>query len=825
MTLEQYTDDKRQDAFIYWLEILTQDLGGIRGGSAFKFGISRRRSKGRKPRTAGRAYNARYMWLERHGATPQEAFASIRQLIVDVVDAVQAGRLEAIDTLKLSPVIRWKLAFLYQPRTNPLVFPIFKHQCLFDHYRQSVDPKAVASRTGFGQMYRALSERLRRLDVFERADGLWGAWEKSTATPSTRDWLIPLEAFGLKGELAQALAAQTQVEASTLPLALKAQLIHKGVSQGDRVALLSEGLIQAHGWVEGQPEESLSWRQLAQRRAWEKSAQHPDPQEITEVTSWKLRELIWGEQPPLKAAAGLCPDPTCTIFYGPPGTGKTRQALRQALGLCGVEVEGLDDDAASAHFDSLQREGRVEVVTFHPSYGYEEFVEGIRPVLGASGDLGYRCQDGAFKRLALSAAAEGLLNQNRTASFDALWQRMLDEVRDAEGDYLIESLDGTIHALGITSRGNLEARRMLSVEAGETWLAERKQTLSKGLMAMAWRWRQAMGAKPTIQSIQSALGGLPQAPAKIPAPLIAPVLQGLKDHAARLEATVMVGQERSRRAQEALQEDRATPWRFDAQSQPHVLIIDEINRGNIPRIMGELITLLEPERRLGAAESTVVRLPVSSQRFGLPPNLHVIGTMNTADRSIAMMDVALRRRFTFTEHMPRAEVIDTVLEAKGCDKRWRLLVKTLFETLNARIRYLYDREHQLGHAYFLGATDPERLRQVMVERVFPLLQEYFFDAWSSVCLVLGCPYDDAGVPLRNQPHCLKQSRRGPQYTMALVEVERMTEADILGIPHGEREDRLQYRLNERLLHSGLEKEALMACFEAILPAPLEVEAL
>ncbi len=176
---------------------------------------------------------------------------------------------------------------------------------------------------------------------------------------------------------------------------------------------------------------------------------------------------------------------------------------------------------------------------------------------------------------------------------------------------------------------------------------------------------------------------------------------------------------------------------------PYVLIIDEINRGNISRIFGELITLLEPDKRRGAPNELSLRLPYSGRAFTVPPNLHVIGTMNTADRSIALLDVALRRRFEFEEMMPDVGIIRKVLgekakrDAAGLTGEQLQLVCEVFERLNARIRALLDRDHQLGHGYFLDATSMDRLHEVFYRRVLPLLQEYFYNDRERLQRMLG----------------------------------------------------------------------------------------
>ena len=164
------------------------------------------------------------------------------------------------------------------------------------------------------------------------------------------------------------------------------------------------------------------------------------------------------------------------------------------------------------------------------------------------------------------------------------------------------------------------------------------------------------------------------------------------------------------------------------QDKRFVLIIDEINRGNIAKIFGELITLIEDSRRLGADDETKVTLPYSKDSFGVPKNLYLIGTMNTADRSIQLLDTALRRRFDFIEMMPKPELISENVGGVDC--------KRMLEEMNKRITALLDRERQIGHTYLLRVHDMAGLSYVFRNKIFPLLQEYFFDDWSKIRAVL-----------------------------------------------------------------------------------------
>ncbi|MGB0864183.1 MAG: McrB family protein, partial [Saprospiraceae bacterium] len=267
--------------------------------------------------------------------------------------------------------------------------------------------------------------------------------------------------------------------------------------------------------------------------------------------------------------------PLNLILYGAPGTGKTYHTVNYALSIIeDISLKQLEKEPRGhllQRFQSYQLEGQIQVVTFHQSFSYEDFIEGIKPQTTDDQQVIYNIEDGIFKNMAQKAA-----------------------------------------------------------------------------------------------------------------------------------------------------------------NHPHkdryVLIIDEINRGNVAAIFGELITLIEPEKRIGSLEKVTIQLPYSKIPFAVPSNLYLIGTMNTADRNTEILDNALRRRFDFIEKSPVPSLLTTI-ETIDLSK--------LLTVINQRIEILLDRDHVIGHAYLMSVQNISGLQQVFATKIIPLLQEYFYGDWSKIGLILG----------------------------------------------------------------------------------------
>jgi len=365
-----------------------------------------------------------------------------------------------------------------------------------------------------------------------------------------------------------------------------------------------------------------------------------------------------------------------TILYGPPGTGKTYNVVNQALQTLNQEPPK-DRDEAVKLFNEYKQNGQISFITFHQSYSYEEFVEGLKPVTTENvdeNDLGYKIESGIFKRISQLAKKD-------KSNFNEMIDSLKNECSEAE----------EMEPINIKAKNSSFT---ITYRDGRTFRVKPEKSL-----------RPDKDYPASIENIQKVYEN-PESDSEVYNPTY---VRGILDY---------------------LYDKGLVPFeKADTDlKKPYILIIDEINRGNISKIFGELITLIEEDKRLGAENELTVTLPYSKETFGVPSNLYIIGTMNTADRSIALMDTALRRRFTFEEMMPEPGLLKNEIEGINLGQ--------LLEAINLRIEYLYDRDHTIGHAYLINTKTIEDLKDVFQNRIIPLLQEYFYNDWEKIILVL-----------------------------------------------------------------------------------------
>ncbi|MGI7749951.1 AAA family ATPase [Campylobacter jejuni] len=389
--------------------------------------------------------------------------------------------------------------------------------------------------------------------------------------------------------------------------------------------------------------------------------------------------------------------PLNQILYGPPGTGKTYHTIDKALEILGENLENRDEKKAK--FDEYVKNGQIVFTTFHQSYGYEEFVEGIKPRIDSkenSKEVEYEIKDGIFKELckkALDNYKVSLLTQEEFVKSEDLENKIeifLDELVDQQkfiekiqsGGFKLEEYNEKYRIITDDTNANL----YLNLEIFKT-LLENKDKIING------------------RSIKQILNN---------------------KHRRQIDSYYF--------QLVKLFKEREQDYKVDnnpsekPELKPYIIIIDEINRGNVSKIFGELITLIEASKRIGEKEELKVTLPYSGKEFGVPKNVYIIGTMNTADRSITSLDTALRRRFEFIEMMP--DVSKLSMDCEGIN------LQELLKAINTRIEYLLDREKTIGHAFFISVENLEDLKKVFKNKIIPLLQEYFYNDYALIDAVL-----------------------------------------------------------------------------------------
>lgn len=858
LTLEQYTRSGDNDTFTYWLEVITEGLGSIWGGSAFKFGIFSRKDKSPKESDQHVCYAADYAWARKYGDSPEEAFAQVKSIILAVAQAARRGDLAAVDGAGLGTVTKWKLAFLYQDRNAPTVLPLY----LEDSLRLA---SGMAKPATPGQMHAALMANRGDQPLLDYGRQVW---EHSTQLAAQR-W---------SGQRLQELleASEDLVPVKPATAKMAGFQTHDGrqlaLDPGRKPALFlepGEWLAAVESFLpapEFYPAERTRHSGLEANapRLWQG---HPAVLVTlpTEDAFHALLELYVGTEiapAPLPPADGPAMNhaPLNQILFGPPGTGKTYETINAALEILDpvyLADNTHDRPALKTRFDKLAAEGRIRFVTFHQSFSYEDFVEGLRAESdAASGQLRYEVVDGVFKSLCELASAK--ITQRAEAPVDIgqrrVWKMSLGNTLGSDASIFEECLKGNYVLLGygahidfsgcasrsevqqrfadggvqldgpndysltsvvafvtkmkpgdlvVVSDGNFKFRAIGEITGDYAfkphseyeadyaqmrpvkWLRQyapslphtellegqfsqmtlyelRSPTLNReklqallgapvesadGLFAVGQRFGQGYVVRsvgPDVAEFDKPKGGVLPLPLSLVRQLLAYVRSGQlevedirkgrvfeKVAEAELEKYIVNGYQH---LFAALVEQLMQP-KLATTPDARVLIIDEINRGNVSRIFGELITLIEESKRAGNPEALEVILPYSKKPFSVPNNLYLIGTMNTADRSLAGLDLALRRRFTFREMPPKPELLHGVM-VEGVD------IGQLLAEMNARIEVLLDRDHRIGHAYFMALKDDEdkrtlaHLAAIFRQKILPLLQEYFFEDWERIQWVL-----------------------------------------------------------------------------------------
>ena len=456
------------------------------------------------------------------------------------------------------------------------------------------------------------------------------------------------------------------------------------------------------------------------------------------------------------------------ILYGPPGTGKTYSTTWRAVSLADpewyfeLEEQDLDPDdqrnVIKERYDELVSEQRIAFTTFHQSFAYEDFVEGIRAKTDDdTKQISYDIEDGIFKQIADRAA--NIVTRNKIeglAEKPKFWKISLGDSDQKElRKYCFDNNEARI---GWGYTGNLKANLSERSQQEREYLngmgsndrssiKDFSENINIGDVLLCLKDQKTIRAVGIVTSdyiFDTSFKGLVEFHHTRKVNWI---LRDINFDIYTLNNNTNLTQKTCYKINRFTWDDLAKSlehqdYSLDSQSisnlskasNNHVLIIDEINRGNISRIFGELITLLEPDKRKGGTDAREVILPYSKLPFSVPSNLYVLGTMNTADKSLAQLDLALRRRFDFIELLSKPELLDGIA------------VSEILTVINQRIEVLLDREHTIGHSYFWSLKDLDsdaekeiELGNIFKRRIIPLLQEYFFSDWERIGWVLNDP--------------------------------------------------------------------------------------
>ena len=379
-----------------------------------------------------------------------------------------------------------------------------------------------------------------------------------------------------------------------------------------------------------------------------------------------------------------------TILYGPPGTGKTYTTIEKAIRITNPNFEfknkngdPISREEVKKEFNRLKDEKQIGFITFHQSMSYEDFIEGIKPKKSVKdGTLVYDIEPGIFKTISNEAQSDfqfSKVKDKDILEFEEAFDRLKDDWernREMKFSMITEGYEFTI--LGFTNT-SIPFRN----KNGGTSHSLSIQSLKDQYYGKANKYKGGVGY------------------------YYPGVLKQLKSYKL----------------------DKSSSGNVEKKYKNYVLIIDEINRGNISQIFGELITLIEKDKRFSRKEALSVTLPYSKDDFAVPPNLYIVGTMNTADRSVEALDTALRRRFEFEFIPPNAELIPI--------KFGDIPLREIFTVINDRISFLLDNDHQIGHYYLMDISDDEDLKMRFKNKIIPLLKEYFYNDHRKIYLVLG----------------------------------------------------------------------------------------
>jgi len=883
MTLDEYTNLNKKDSFCYWLEQRTNDLGGITGGSSFKFGIYKRNNTDKQITTSNALTDGVYAWFDKYGQTKEEAFKNVRDIIVSIVKATSSKDFDFVESVDFGDATKWKIAFLYSNFTLINTFSKDMIHSILDYFNVSYNQGE--SRLSLSQ--KVLSKKETDEDFFEFGNRLWSqiltSQELKKLLLKLGDRVFPyfnvldkiVENFGLepnndkyyfnynnkeliftigqryiwnvskshykyislnkyedafeefkKGEnfpdayLNSVVAVNNEAlifdrlsEAIPFELDSTVKSSFRSNNKKDFQELIfnKEFRQTVFGSLFGNQRQAfINW--LNQKFGKENGTNTSYVRAIDilcEILKFDLfsisqkeyfidlySDLVknqknqfgkyyyenaksYGEKGFYSASIQTYidflssdnylinePNPTYApmttniplnqILYGPPGTGKTYNTINKAIAIANPDFN-LDQDRkiVKAEYQRLVDIGQIVFTTFHQSMSYEDFVEGIKPSVNTEGnrtDVIYQIEDGIFKTICNIASNKDVVHDEGIDWNSANYFKLsigglgrpdvhefclkndvialgyggdqdlsqLTELSDSKS-FKTAFNDYNPHEADITPYSAQAAYTFLRMKVGDVVVVSKGNKVidAIGVIESGYYYDDTASIEYVhFRKIKWLAKNLNAAPDQfLDINISQMTIYEIDKNYIKYNAF-----------KNLFSNSHETDKLID---KNYILIIDEINRGNVSQIFGELITLIEEDKRIGNDEVIQVTLPYSKTKFGVPKNLYIIGTMNTADKSVEALDAALRRRFVFHEMPPKYQ------ELQDCYKNvFNYSVLDILKTINERIEVLLNRDHLLGHAYFIN-KDAEALMQSFQKNIIPLLQEYFYGDYVKIGLVLG----------------------------------------------------------------------------------------
>lgn len=711
MTLEEYTNLNRQDSFCYWLEQRTNELGGITGGSSFKFGIYKRNNTDNEITISNALTDGEYAWFQKYGDSKEEAFHNVRNIIVQIAEFATNKEFDKIEEIDFGESTKWKIAFLYSEFQLINTFSKDMVCSILDFL--NIEYSKDESRFSLSQ--KILSQKKEDEDFFEFGSKFWNvtliSQELKKILENLGERLIPY--FEVMDRIVEDFNLEPNNEKYYFNYRNKGLIFTIGqryiwnVTKNEYIYISltkDEEKFETFGRENQLPDAYLNYSKNPENfsliyermskciknelegtlMASHRNKNKKDLQEL--VFNKELRAKIFktlnisNSQSKEVISSPMKSIPLNQILYGPPGTGKTYTLNKKYFSQFTIQETSQSREQYLANLVASlswwqvitlamldMEQGRVQEIYAHELIKQKELLSNSKTIVPTIwGQLQshtvYECPNVNVER------------RQQPLYFykdeNSIWGIRKDLVEE------------------------------LYPEALELYNAYKNYQPSPDKIIKNYEFvtfHQSFSYEDFIEGIKP----------------------DLEDNEGEVKYKIESGV--FKRLCERAKNDPTNSY---------ALFIDEINRGNVSQIFGELITLIEEDKRIGKSEELYVTLPYSKEKFGVPSNLYIIGTMNTADRSVEAIDTALRRRFSFEEMPPRYDLEGLQYTING------IPAGEILKTINARIESLIDRDHAIGHAYFLNKNE-EAIMDSFYRNIIPLLQEYFFGDYGKIGLVLG----------------------------------------------------------------------------------------